>query len=158
MFQEAIRRQRGKPFGAIKATNILKFWTPSVSVILGIGRAASPQDGVLDYSKENQDLNCRVICDSEISGPENVEIFKSIFLKGTSDPRGMASLGVNLNYLEVEFSSEQRDRVLLLADYVAGFCHAAAGDGQMAAHFLVSVRRAERLYRQLFKGGRMAQK
>lgn len=151
--QTAIKLQGKRPLGAIKPTNLLKFYLLAVATTLAAVRSASPEDGLVKHGAGDE-LNCRVICDNDISGTENTEIFQSIFLKGPTEKRGLAQFGIDFKYSSVRFANEAEERLLLLPDYVAGICQASASDEQR--QFPVSVLRARRHYRGIWQNCRVA--
>lgn len=70
-------------------------------------------------------IECAVICDTDISGEENLEVFGSFWDKRHAPKSRLAKLGVCLVHDEVQVLTEQEEPLLLLADYAAGIAHSA---------------------------------
>ena len=66
-----------------------------------------------------------IICDSDIQGKKNTEVFKSFWEQSDRSQPSMESLGLRFVTRDVQVTTEQQEPLLLLADYLAGIVHVA---------------------------------
>jgi hypothetical protein len=125
-FQELIQLDGGPEAGFAKPANILKFllfvYAHSAAIAQVIKTA--PIGGFVD-SQGLALISSDVICDSDIQGEENVELFRSLFLGLSSRPSRLKQFGVRLLISNVDVKTEEEEPLLLLADYAAGIAHAS---------------------------------
>jgi hypothetical protein len=70
-------------------------------------------------------IESSIVCDTEISGEENIEVFKSFWNEEHMPKQALASIGVSIKHPKVSLLSEETEPLLLLADYAAGLGHSA---------------------------------
>ena len=99
-------------------------------------------------------IECRVICDEEFSGEENIDVFKSFWNEEHIPAKELAALGFRVRHPDVSLTTEKSEPLLLLADISAGLVHSASlpDPGRVAmplpcavARKLLSPLRAKRL-------------
>lgn len=79
-----------------------------------------------------------LVLDNEIDGPDNIDVFKSIWQRMNAGQQLSEVLGIRRNFVDVQLKTEQQDRLLLLADYVAGIAHAFVSQADVLAASKVS--------------------
>ena len=79
---------------------------------------------ILD-SQGLQVVECRVVCDEEFSGGENIEVFKSFWNDEHIPAKKLATLGFRVRHPDVKLTTEKDEPLLLLADISAGLVHSA---------------------------------
>lgn len=117
---------------------------------IGIGSAPSSVD-----SQGRRLFQIDVICDSDIQGAENIELFKEHFRDEHQPTKALGELGVRINMGSVEVRTEQQEPLLLMPDYLAGIAHAALTEntgrlqfplpGNQAMEIFVGMRRTGKL-------------
>ena len=122
----AIVAQDRRPAGFVKPANVLAFLLISGACAVATGHALriGSKHRILDY--RGRDLIERtVICDSDIDGDENLEVFRSLWERHDGSQPRLESMGIRIATREVRVTTEQQEPLLLLADYAAGISHAA---------------------------------
>lgn len=79
----------------------------------------------MPYSQGIEFFEFSIICDADVSGNENIEIFKSFWDDDHIPKEKLAVLGLQIIHPEVLLTTEQSEPLLLLADYAAGLGHSA---------------------------------
>lgn len=126
VLQAAILAESRRPAGWAKPANLLTFQLvgSACAIATGHGIRVGPKERIVDM-RGLQLIECAVICDSDISGEENLEVFRSFWDKRHAPKSRLAKLGVSLAYEEARVLTEQEEPLLLLADYAAGIAHAS---------------------------------
>lgn len=126
IFHKAMILDSRKTAGWGKSTNLLKFILlgSSCAVALGHALGTDPRPPVIN-AQGRRLVECTAICDSEIEGPENIEVFKSFWRKQPNPASRLAAAGIDLRS-ESLLKTEQAEPALLLADYAAGLGLAGA--------------------------------
>jgi hypothetical protein len=129
VLHEAIVSTSRKVAGWAKPANLLKFLLLSTACAAATGHAIRVHPGPrILGSKRQQLIECATVCDSEIDGDENLEVFESFWGRQHIPKSRLAKLGVEMISTEVRVTTEQLEPALLLADYAAGLGLAAATD------------------------------
>jgi hypothetical protein len=126
ILQDAIVLQSRRVAGWAKPSNLLAFHLlgGAYAIALGHGIRVGPRPHIVD-SQGLQLIECSLICDTDISGDENLEVFKSFWDEQHRPHSQLAQYGVRVSHEEVHVTTEQLEPLLLLADYAAGISHAA---------------------------------
>jgi hypothetical protein len=126
VLQDAIVRQSRKVAGWAKGPNLLKFLLLGTGAAVAIGHAlkVDPRQRIQN-SRGQLIVECSVVCDEEVEGPENLEVFSSLFKQQHVPKSRLAAVGVDMLTRDVQVISEQAEPALFLADYVAGLGLAA---------------------------------
>jgi hypothetical protein len=124
--QAAIVAQSRAAAGFVKPANILAF------DLIGTASAIASAEAIRIYgpghvlSRHGRRLIERtVVCDTDIKGKENLEMFRSLWARHDLRQPRMNSLGYQFVTRDVRVATEQEEPLLLLADYVAGIVHTA---------------------------------
>lgn len=124
--QKAILLTSKKVAGWVKAPNVLKF------ILLGSGCAMATGHAIgidsrsrIQNSRGQNIVECSVICDQEIEGAENLEVFKSFWSTQRIPQSRLGAFNIDMRISGVSVTTEQAEPALLLADYVAGLGLAA---------------------------------
>lgn len=121
VLQAAIVRQSKKVAGWAKTSNLLKFLLLGSGCAVATGHALRVHRGPRIHGPRGTQLvECSTICDREIDGPENIEVFTSFWSEQHIPKSRLARMGFEVIKQEVSLASEQEEPALLLADYVAG--------------------------------------
>lgn len=127
IFHKAIILNSRKVAGWGKPANLLKFLLLSSACASAVGHALGIDHRPRIVNSNNmQMINCITVCDSEVEGPENIEVFKSFWDRQHIPKSRLASVGIEMLSEDVRITSEQLEPCLLLADYVAGLGLSAA--------------------------------
>lgn len=127
ILHNAIMATSRKVAGWAKPTNLLKFLLISLACASSTGHAIRIYRGPCIFSPEGRRLvECATVCDSEIDGGENLEVFESLWERQHIPKSRLAKLGIEMISTEVRVTTEQLEPALLLADYAAGLGLAAA--------------------------------
>lgn len=124
--QDAIVLTSKKVAGWAKAPNILKFILLSSGCAVATGHALGIDKRPRIQNAQGQHMvECSVICDQEIEGAENLEVFRSFWSNQSISKSRLAALNIDMWTSDVVVTTEQAEPALLLADYVAGLGLAA---------------------------------
>lgn len=108
--------------GFARPGTVLRFWAfgACAAVLLGayLRRYGTPQ--LLDESGMSM-LRLKVICDTDIQGDENQDVFRSTWDAWAGRTRLSTELGVQPRIDLVEFRQDENEPILSLADILAGF-------------------------------------
>jgi hypothetical protein len=122
-YQYLSSRTKPKP-GFAKSTNILKDWAFGKCSATGLGLYLKNEGKptILDPNGLSV-LYLKIICDTDIQGQENREVFEDNWKHWCKTTKLIPRLEIK-PYLDcVEFKTEQEDTLLLLPDYLAGHIH-----------------------------------
>lgn len=156
VLHEAIVSTSRKPAGWAKPANLLKFLLLSLACASATGHAIRIHSGPRMLGPAGLRLfECATVCDSEIDGDENREVFESFWDKQHIPQSRLAALGVEVISTEVRVTTEQLEPALLLADYVAGLGLAAATNDPGRLPLPLSQDQANRLLFKLRGAGKL---
>ncbi len=125
--QNAIVLQSRRVAGWAKAPNLLKFILLGSGCAVATGHALGSDKRLrIQNARGQQMVECSTICDKEIEGEENLEVFTSFWSEQRIPRSRLARLGIEMIGRDVKVISEQEEPALILADYVAGLGLAAA--------------------------------
>jgi hypothetical protein len=118
---DAIVKDSRRVAGWASAANILKFALLGSASFAAMGHAigCDTRQKVVSH-RGLKLLECQTICDNEVEGPENRDVFKSFWTEQHIPRRQLAQFGVELTSTSVGISTDTADPALLLADYAAG--------------------------------------
>ncbi len=71
-------------------------------------------------------IECVVTCDQEVSGEENLEVFRSFWEEKHLPNKTLESFGFHLYPPQVVVSTDEAEPLLRLADLAAGLIHSAS--------------------------------
>lgn len=123
--QRAFVAQSSSPAGWAKASNLLTFHLLGGACAIAIGHGLRNAPTGIVYINGQQMIECSVVCDSDISGKENIEVFQSFWDKRHAPISRFAKLGFKVTHETARVATEQEQPLLLLADYAAGIAHAS---------------------------------
>ena len=156
VLHNAIVSTSRKVAGWAKPANLLKFLLLSMSCAAATGHAIRVHPGPrILGSKHQQLVECATVCDSEVEGEENLEVFESFWSSQHIPKSRLAKLGIEMISTEVRVTTEQLEPALLLADYAAGLGLAAATDEPGRLPLPLSQSRAQRLLSLLSDKGKL---
>jgi len=126
VFHEAIIKTSKKIAGWAKPTNLLKFILLSAACAAATGHALGSDRRQRIVSKKGlQLIEVSVICDQEVEGQENLEVFTSFWNDQNIPKRRLAAAGFEMVTESVVVTTDIAEPALILADYVAGLGLAA---------------------------------
>jgi len=126
VFHEAIIKTSKKIAGWAKPTNLLKFILLSATCAAATGHALGSDRRQRIVSKKGlQLIEVSVICDQEVEGQENLEVFTSFWNDQNIPKRRLAAAGFEMVTESVVVTTDIAEPALILADYVAGLGLAA---------------------------------
>lgn len=112
--------------GWAKAPTILAFELLSRACFVATAHAIGPRSNKRIVDAQGMELiEASIICDTEISGPENIEVFKSFWNEEHVPTENLARMGLRIAHPEVSLVAEDVEPLLFLADYAAGLGHSA---------------------------------
>ncbi len=116
-----------KVAGWAKPANLLKFILLGSACAAATGHAlGSDRRARIVGATGRQIIECATVCDKEVEGRENLEVFESFWSMQRIPTSKLAKAGFELISNEVTVTTEQLEPGLMLADYVAGLGLAAA--------------------------------
>lgn len=124
--QSAIVSQDHQPAGFAKPSNVLAFHLLDGACAIATGHALriSSKNRIIDNSGKSL-IERSLIFDSDISGEENLDVFKSLWKNSEYSQPLVERMGFRLLTKDVRVATEQQEPLLYLADYIAGIAHAA---------------------------------
>ncbi len=129
VFHEAIIKTSRKIAGWAKPTNLLKFILLSSACAAATGHAlGSDRRKRIVSANGLQLIETNVICDQEVEGQENLDVFTSFWSDQKIPKRRLAAAGFEMITESVVVTTDIAEPALLLADYVAGLGLAATLD------------------------------
>lgn len=134
----------------LKAATMLKFALYGQCSSLAVAHSIKINEFPLTASNHGV-LHVREahIYDKEIDGDENIEAFSEVWKERNRYQPLVKQLGVKLEAISISRETEQRERLLLLADYAAGIAHAAHSVADALSKSLVSRDCAQRAHADL---------
>jgi hypothetical protein len=121
VLHEAIILTSKKVAGWAKPANLLKFILLGSACAVATGHAlGSDRRPRIVGSSGRQLIDCSTVCDKEIEGAENREVFESFWSMQRIPSSRLARAGFEFVSNEVSLTTEQLEPGLLLADYAAG--------------------------------------
>lgn len=123
---EAIVRQDRKPAGFIKPANAVRFAILGEAFAMALGHAVriASHSGIVDY-RSRELIERTIVCDTDIQGDENISVFKNFWTESDLHQPKIEKFGFRFVTRDVIVTTEQREPLLLLADYAAGIAHSA---------------------------------
>jgi len=97
------------------------------------------------------------IYDREIDGPDNVDAFRATWEARNAEQPLTKSLGLQIRATSITFETEQREPLLLLADYVAGIAQSNNSTANTLDRSNVSRDAAHAAHRELLRWKRYAE-
>ncbi len=118
---ETVMNKLQTPAPYAKAGVVLRYhvYCHGIASVTGLylGRhGASPRP------KRTQSLKIQAICDSDIQGEANLQMFKDIFDKAGTLHRTVQATGLDLAF-DPTVSTEQQEPILMLPDHIAGYIY-----------------------------------
>jgi hypothetical protein len=95
-----------------------------------------------------------VVCDSDIQGEENREVFTYLWSESDKNQALVNSLGISLVTTSVAVDTEQSEPLLLLADFAAGLGQSAHIPNPGRIPFPVNCRDSRKLLERLESSGK----
>lgn len=125
--QAKIVKESHKQAGFAKPANLAMYWLfGSVFVIATTQALKHEKGGASLYDRNNKFvIENTIICDSDIKGEENIDVFKSIWIKHNSMEQKTNKLGIKIGTKKVHVLTEEEEPLLILADYIAGLAHSS---------------------------------
>jgi hypothetical protein len=124
--EEVLQSAFVKPAGWAKLPVLLVYELLGRSAYRGLAHFLSRYRGQGIVNQDGLSLiECNVICDQEISGEENIEVFKSFWDTSQIPVKSLASFGFKVTHPNVRLDSDDNEPLLRLADVAAGLIHSA---------------------------------
>jgi hypothetical protein len=101
-------------------------------------------------------VECEVVCDDEFSATEDKEVFKSFWDDKHVPAEALWRLGFSVRHPRINLTTEQDERLLLLADIAAGLCHSAAIPDPGRIVMPLNSSASQKLLKPLEVGGQLA--
>jgi hypothetical protein len=155
--QSAIVLQDRRPAGFIKPANLLAFSLIGGACAIAMGHSLriGPKDRIMDSHGRNL-IERTIICDSDIGGEENVQVFKNLWDRQDGSSPRLEQAGFRVMTREVRVETEQQEPLLLLADYAAGIAHAALLSSPGRIRLPLPTDEAKKLLDSLNEAGKLA--
>ena len=149
LFQYLSSRTKPKP-GFAKPANILKDWAFGKCLATSLGLYLKSEGTPIILDPDGFSALClRVICDTEIQGEENREVFADNWKHWSEITKLTPRLGIKPYIESIEFETEQKQNLLLLPDYLAGYMHYSSEPSRIAPPAKLSERGLEGFARAL---------
>lgn len=117
----AIVKDSKRVAGWASAANLLKFFLLCAASAAATGHAIRVDRSPKILSARGlQLIDCTTICDNEVEGPENLEVFTSFWSEQHIPRTRLAQFGVEMSSSSIAVTTDHADPALLLADYAAG--------------------------------------
>lgn len=121
---DAIVGQSRKKAGWAKPSVLLSYLLLGGSAAIATGQALRRNETRRIVGLDGlEQVERRLIFDTDISGPENVEVFKAFWDIDRVPRSRLAQLGIRMTHAEVQLLPEEEEPLLLLADFAAGLLH-----------------------------------
>lgn len=126
VLQSAIVKQSRKPAGWAKLPVLLVYELLGRSAYRGLAHFLSRyrDEGIVNKDVLSL-VECNVVCDQEVSGEENIEVFKSFWDTPQIPVKSLESFGFKVTHPNVMLVSDDNEPLLQLADIAAGLLHSA---------------------------------
>ena len=124
--QDAIVAQDRSAAGFVKPANVAKFVLLGHAYTLAVTQAIKVDGDPHIKDLSGLDLiECTIVCDTEIEGEENLEVFRSLWAASDEHQPKLNSLGLRTVTRDVVVTSDEEDPLIRLADFAAGIAHSA---------------------------------
>lgn len=124
--QDAIVAQDRSSAGFVKPTYVVKLVLLSHAYTLAGAQAVKMDRDPHIKDRSGLDLiECTIVCDTEIEGEENLEVFRSLWAASDQHQPKLNSLGLRTVTSDVVVTSDEEDPLIRLADFAAGIAHSA---------------------------------
>jgi hypothetical protein len=121
VFHEAIILTSKKVAGWAKPANLLKFILIGSACAVATGHAlGSDRSPRIVGASGRKLIDCSTVCDEEVEGAENRDVFKSLWSMQRIPTSRLAKAGFEFVTNDVKLTTEQLEPGLLLADYADG--------------------------------------
>jgi len=131
--QAALLKTSRSVAGWAKPANILRFILLGSACGAALGHSIYRSRGPSVLTPTGlRAVECSVICDSEIQGAENIEVFRSFWEPQRIPRQRLAEFRVDMLARDITLTTAQDEPALLLPDYVAGLGLTAVTQGQSA--------------------------
>ena len=145
-YHSEMARIEQRTVGFVKAGTLLKYWLfgEASARVMGDSVRLTGRPQVLT-ERGLGSVESSVICDSDIQGDENVEVFKWLFEQVNERPQFLlAAFGIQHHVRESRLDTEQSENLLYLPDYLAGLYQSCPPDlstvaTEVAGHDKVAV-------------------
>lgn len=121
-YHAEMARVARRKVGFVKAGTLLRYWLfgEASARVMGDSVRLTGRPRVLTHRGLGS-VESTVICDSDIQGSENIDVFQWLFerLDERPDPL-LASFGLHPHVRECRLETEEAEPLLYLADYLAG--------------------------------------
>ena len=116
--------------GFAKSGNVIRNLSIAKCSMIGLGALINSKDKptILDQNGYVI-LNLKIICDTDIQGGENQEVFKTSWARWCKNTKVQTALNIKPYLESIDFMTEQDDPLILLPDYLAGCIHCKASGG-----------------------------
>lgn len=121
-YHSQMARLNQRTVGFAKAGVLLKYWLfgEASGRVMGDSVRLTGHPKVLTEHGLGS-VESTVICDSDIQGQENIDVFSWLFEQVNEQPQSLlASVGIHHRIREARLATEQSEPLLYLADYLAG--------------------------------------
>jgi hypothetical protein len=154
---DAIVAQHRRGAGFVKPANVMTFWLFGGAFALASAHAikTGPSYRLVDYLGR-QAIERTIVCDSDIKGEENVDVFTSLWERADEYQPPLESMGLRFYTRDVSVTTEDEEPLLFLADYLAGIVHAAFITDPGRLHLPIEHHEAKRLLGRLNESGKAA--
>lgn len=127
LLQSAIVTQSKRVAGWVKAPNFLKFLLLGSACAVATGHALGVDSRPRIVGATGRQLiECSAICDKEVEGSENLEVFTSLWSDQRIPRSRLSRLGIDMIARDMRVTTDDDEPALFLADYVAGLGLAAS--------------------------------
>lgn len=123
---DAIVREERRAASFVKPANAALFVVFNCAFTIAMAHAVATCRK--QTSKDSFGLNLyerTVVCDSDLQGQENVDVFRYLWSESDSNQIRVNQLGMSLQTRAVHVASEEEEPLLLLADFAAGLGQSA---------------------------------
>lgn len=123
-YHERMAREVRRPVGFVKAGTVLRYWMFAEPAVRAVGDALR-LDGLVDAGRTTPlPVRTNLICDSDLSGEENIAVFREMLAgQGSRPQEEVRSLGLHHEIGQIDLRREEEDSLVFLSDYVAGLFH-----------------------------------
>lgn len=117
--------------GFAKSGNIVRNLSIGRCTIIGLGALIKSIDKptILDQNGYAV-LNLKIICDTDIQGGENQEVYKTSWERWCKNTKVQPALNIKPKLYSIDFMIEQDEPLIFLPDYLAGCIHCKASGGK----------------------------
>lgn len=124
--QDSIVAQDRSPAGFVKPANVVKFVLLCHAYTIAGAQAVKVDRDPHIKDRNGLDLiECTIVCDTEIEGEENLDVFRSLWAASDQHQPKLNSLGLRTVTRDVVVTTDDEDPLLRLADFAAGIAHRA---------------------------------